>query len=107
MERDPPNPRADAGVDVSSVWCWQADPARVMKIAVSAREGALRRRIARESCKSTTGSSSRRSVRTPELGPCQWFHFEDHRLDDAVRRMRELGVTYLRRAGTAICLDTM
>ena len=22
---------------------------------------------------------------TPELGICQWFHFEDHRLDDAVR----------------------
>jgi beta-xylosidase len=33
---------------------------------------------------------------TPELGICQWFHFEDHRLDEAVRRMRELGVKYLR-----------
>ncbi len=22
---------------------------------------------------------------TPEMGLCQWFHFEDHRLDDAVR----------------------
>src|SRR5690242_182202 len=33
---------------------------------------------------------------TPELGLCQWFHFEDARLDDAVARMRELGVTYLR-----------
>ncbi len=33
---------------------------------------------------------------TPELGICQWFHFEDHRLDDAVRKMREMGVTYLR-----------
>lgn len=32
----------------------------------------------------------------PEMGLCQWFHYEDHRLDDAVRRMRELGVTYLR-----------
>ena len=32
----------------------------------------------------------------PELGLCQWFHFEDHRLDDAVRRMRDLGVTTLR-----------
>jgi beta-xylosidase len=32
----------------------------------------------------------------PEFGICQWFHFEDHRLDDAVRWMRELGVTYLR-----------
>jgi len=33
---------------------------------------------------------------TPEIGLCQWFHFEDHRLDDAVRRMKELQVTYLR-----------
>ena len=32
----------------------------------------------------------------PALGLCQWFHFEDHRLDDAVRTMRDLGVTYLR-----------
>ena len=33
---------------------------------------------------------------TPEMGLCQWFHFEDHRLDDAVRHMRDMGVTYLR-----------
>ena len=33
---------------------------------------------------------------TPEIGICQWFHFEDHRLDDAVRKMKDLGVTYLR-----------
>jgi beta-xylosidase len=33
---------------------------------------------------------------TPELGLCQWFHFEDHRLDDAVRWMKDLGVTFLR-----------
>jgi beta-xylosidase len=33
---------------------------------------------------------------TPELGLVQWFHFEDQRLDDAVRRMKDLGVTYLR-----------
>jgi beta-xylosidase len=33
---------------------------------------------------------------TPDMGLCQWFHFEDHRLDDAVRIMRDLGVTYLR-----------
>lgn len=32
----------------------------------------------------------------PELGLCQWFHFEDHRLDDAVAWMRRLGVRYLR-----------
>lgn len=32
----------------------------------------------------------------PELGICQWFHFEDHRLDDAVQRLRQLGVRYLR-----------
>jgi beta-xylosidase len=33
---------------------------------------------------------------TPELGMCQWFHFEDHRLDDAVRWLKDLGVTYIR-----------
>jgi len=33
---------------------------------------------------------------TPELGICQWFHFEDHRLDDGVRWLRDLGVRYLR-----------
>jgi beta-xylosidase len=33
---------------------------------------------------------------TPALGLCQWFHFEDHRLDDAVRWMKELGVRHLR-----------
>jgi beta-xylosidase len=33
---------------------------------------------------------------TPEIGLCQWFHFEDHRLDDAVGWMKRLGVRYLR-----------
>ncbi|HVS78013.1 MAG TPA: hypothetical protein VHE11_13835 [Steroidobacteraceae bacterium] len=33
---------------------------------------------------------------TPELGICQWFHFEDHRLDDAARWLRRLGVRHLR-----------
>jgi beta-xylosidase len=33
---------------------------------------------------------------TPEIGLCQWFHYEDHRLDDAVAWMKRLGVTYLR-----------
>jgi beta-xylosidase len=33
---------------------------------------------------------------TPEIGLCQWFHYDDHRLDDAVRWMKDLGVTYLR-----------
>jgi beta-xylosidase len=32
----------------------------------------------------------------PALGICQWFHFEDHRLDDAVTWLRRLGVTKLR-----------
>lgn len=32
----------------------------------------------------------------PELGVCQWFHFEDHRLDDAVAWLKRLGVRYLR-----------
>ncbi|HEU0083055.1 MAG TPA: beta-xylosidase [Bradyrhizobium sp.] len=30
------------------------------------------------------------------MGLCQWFHFEDHRLDEAVRWMRQLGVRHLR-----------
>jgi beta-xylosidase len=34
--------------------------------------------------------------RTPELGLCQWFHFEDHRFESAVNWMRELGVKRLR-----------
>jgi beta-xylosidase len=33
---------------------------------------------------------------TPELGICQWFHFEDHRLASAVRWLKELGVRHLR-----------
>ena len=32
----------------------------------------------------------------PELGLCQWFHFEDPRLDRAVAVMRELGVKHVR-----------
>lgn len=31
-----------------------------------------------------------------EIGLCQWFHFEDHRLDDAVAWMKRLGVRHLR-----------
>jgi beta-xylosidase len=33
---------------------------------------------------------------TPELGLCQWFHFQDHRLFDAVAWMKRLGVRHLR-----------
>jgi beta-xylosidase len=33
---------------------------------------------------------------TPAFGICQWFHFEDHRLDTAVRWMRTLGVQHVR-----------
>lgn len=33
---------------------------------------------------------------TPELGICQWFHFEDHRLDEAARWLKRLGVKRLR-----------
>src|SRR5215213_7343669 len=32
----------------------------------------------------------------PEVGICQWFHFEDHRLEAAVACLRQLGVKYLR-----------
>jgi beta-xylosidase len=33
---------------------------------------------------------------TPAMGICQWFHFEDHRLDHGVKWLRQLGVKYLR-----------
>ena len=33
---------------------------------------------------------------TPEMGVCQWFHFQDPRLDHAVQCLRELGVKKLR-----------
>ncbi len=33
---------------------------------------------------------------TPDLGICQWFHFEDPRLDCGVKRLKELGVKRLR-----------
>jgi beta-xylosidase len=32
----------------------------------------------------------------PDMGICQWFHFEDHRLDDAVHWLHDLGVKHLR-----------
>ena len=32
----------------------------------------------------------------PDLGICQWFHFEDHRLDDAAKWLKRLGVKHLR-----------
>lgn len=31
-----------------------------------------------------------------EMGLCQWFHFQDHRLDEAVAWMRRLGVRHVR-----------
>lgn len=33
---------------------------------------------------------------TPELGICQWLHFEDHRLEEMVSWLKRLGVKYLR-----------
>jgi beta-xylosidase len=33
---------------------------------------------------------------TPHLGICQWFHFEDPRLDDGVRWLWDLGVRHVR-----------
>ena len=33
---------------------------------------------------------------TPEFGICQWFHFEDHRLEQAVHWLRRLGVRHVR-----------
>jgi beta-xylosidase len=36
------------------------------------------------------------SKHTPALGMCQWFHFEDPRLDAAVRWLKQLGVRQVR-----------
>jgi beta-xylosidase len=33
---------------------------------------------------------------TPDIGICQWVHFEDHRLDETARLLRDLGVKYMR-----------
>ena len=33
---------------------------------------------------------------TPQMGLCQWFHYHDHRLDEAVAWMKRLGVRHLR-----------
>jgi len=33
---------------------------------------------------------------TPQFGVCQWFHYQDHRLDEAVAWLKRLGVTHLR-----------
>lgn len=32
----------------------------------------------------------------PRMGICQWFHFEDHRLDEAVMWLRKMGIKKLR-----------
>jgi beta-xylosidase len=32
----------------------------------------------------------------PKMGICQWFHFQDHRLETAVRWLRQMGVQKLR-----------
>jgi beta-xylosidase len=41
-------------------------------------------------------SLERFAQHAPAMGLCQWFHYQDHRLDDAVAWMKRLGVTYLR-----------
>jgi beta-xylosidase len=33
---------------------------------------------------------------TPALGICQWFHFEDPRLDNAIAWLKKLGVRHVR-----------
>ncbi|MFB3814656.1 MAG: beta-xylosidase [Terriglobales bacterium] len=43
------------------------------------------------------GTPKLAAAQFPEgLGICQWFHFQDHRLDASVDWLRNLGVTYLR-----------
>lgn len=34
--------------------------------------------------------------RASDMGLCQWFHYEDHRLDEAVAWMKRMGVRHLR-----------
>lgn len=41
-------------------------------------------------------SSFEHFPRDGSVGFCQWFHFEDPRLDDAVQLMKQLGVRYIR-----------
>jgi beta-xylosidase len=33
---------------------------------------------------------------TPEVGICQWFHFDDHRLEQSAHWLKQLGVRYVR-----------
>ncbi len=33
---------------------------------------------------------------TPDVGICQWFHFQDHRLEEAATWLRRLGVRHVR-----------
>jgi beta-xylosidase len=43
------------------------------------------------------GTAKAAAANFPEgLGICQWFHFEDHRLESGVEWLRKLGVKYLR-----------
>jgi beta-xylosidase len=41
-------------------------------------------------------AASRFADYTPELGICQWIHFEDHRLDEVAAWLRRFGVRHLR-----------
>jgi beta-xylosidase len=41
-------------------------------------------------------AAERFAKHTPAMGICQWFHYHDHRLDDAVAWMKRLGVKHLR-----------
>ena len=51
-------------------------------------------------CSARTGLPSAPPATSPNsrpgLGICQWFHFEDHRLDDAVSWLKRLGVRHVR-----------
>ena len=48
------------------------------------------------SCARTARRSRLRSAFPKGLGVCQWFHFEDHRLESSVAWLRKLGVRHLR-----------
>ena len=79
----------------------------VQPVSICRRPGRRPRATARPRARPTTGISTwgccartaRRSPRwrssadtRPSWGICQWFHFDDHRLDDAVRWLKRLGV---------------
>jgi len=73
---------------------WQAEQGTGARLTSALRGWAhLRYEVTEEPSNGVDGA---RWSHTPELGICQWFHYHDHRLDDAVAWMKRLGVKHLR-----------